>query len=146
MAIPPRKSAGSLVSPLAGALTCIKRLFRPLDMFRQLADDVGIMHKGRLVVRGSPRELVARLGSQTTIVLAGAGEEGLREVTRRGITAEARDGDVRVRVADPAEMRTVLAKLAAIEIPLKDMYTQRGSLEDVFLALVGAKMEEGVLQ
>ena len=111
----------------------------------QLADEVGIMHRGKLVAGGSPEDLVARLGSQTTIVLGGAGQAGLLEVQRRGIQATLRENDVLVRVADPTEMRVVLAKLAALDISLKDMYTVRGSLEDVFLGLVGAKMEEGVL-
>ncbi len=116
-----------------------------LDEAEHLADEVGIMHKGKLVAGGTPEELIARLGSQTTIVLGGAGPAGLQEVERRGIHATLRENDVLVRVGDPAEMRAVLAKLAALEIPLKDMYTVRGSLEDVFLSLVGARMEEGVL-
>lgn len=116
-----------------------------LDEAEHLADEVGIMHKGKLVAGGSPENLIAKLGSQTTIVLGGAGASGLQEVERRGIHGVLRENDVLVRVGDPAEMRAVLAKLAALEIPLKDMYTVRGSLEDVFLSLVGARMEEGVL-
>ncbi len=117
-----------------------------LDEAERLADDVGIMHKGKLVARGSPQELVARSAAKTTIVLGGAGETGLQEVARRGIRGELHDSDVLVRVSDPAEMKIVLAKLASLDIPLKDMYTVRGTLEDVFLSLVGAKMDEGVLQ
>ncbi len=117
-----------------------------LDEAEHLADDVGIMHKGKLVARGSPTDLIAKLGSQTTIVLSGAGPEGLREIERRGITGVLRESDVLVRVGDPAQMRVVLEKLASIDISLKDMYTVRGTLEDVFLSLVGTKMEEGVLQ
>ncbi len=118
-----------------------------LDEAEQLADDVAIMHRGRLVARGRPEDLVAQSGLVTTIVLAGAGEAGLREVARRGIHGELHDGvDVLVRVSNPTEMRLVLAKLSSIELDLKDMYTRRGTLEDVFLQLVGAKMEEGVLQ
>jgi len=117
-----------------------------LDEAEQLADEVAILHRGRLVARGPPQDLIARGASRTTIVLGGAGQEGLREVQRRGISAEIRNGDVLVRVSDPAEMRSVLAKLSSIPIPLRDMYTKRGTLEDVFLALVGARMEEGVLQ
>lgn len=118
-----------------------------LDEAERLADDVGILHKGKLVVRGRPEDLVSKSGLVTTIVLAGAGPDGLKEVTRRGIRAELHDNvDVLVRVSDPAEMRTILAKLSSLDISLKDMYTRRGTLEDVFLKLVGAKMEEGVLQ
>lgn len=118
-----------------------------LDEAEQLADDVLIMHKGKAVASGPPEELVARNAGATTIIMRGAGKEGLNELNRRGIAAELEpDGDVLVRVANPAEMRTVLAKLASLQLPLKDMYTKRGTLEDVFLRLVGAKMEEGVLQ
>ncbi len=117
-----------------------------LDEAERLADDVGIMHKGKLTARGDPDDLVMRYARRTTIVLGGAGDEGLREVTRRGIPAELEDGDVHVHVSDPAEMKQVLAKLASLDIPLRDMYTRRGSLEDAFLALVGARMEEGVLR
>src|SRR5947209_5150524 len=43
------------------------------------------------------------------------------------------------------QVRPMLAKLASIEIPLTEIYTKRSTLEDVFLKLVGARMEEGVL-
>ncbi len=117
-----------------------------LDEAEQLADEVAIMHKGKIVAGGPPAELVARSGTRTTIVLAGAGPSGLQEVTRRGIPATLDHDDVLVRVADPSEMRWILAKLAALQVPLKDMYTKRGTLEDVFLSLIGARMEEGVLE
>ncbi len=117
-----------------------------LDEAEQLADSVAIMHKGKIAARGSPQELVATHGARTTIVLGGAGEAGLAEVTRKGIPATLDHGDVLVKVADPSQMKAVLGKLAALDVPLKDMYTRRGTLEDVFLSLVGAKMDEGVLQ
>jgi hypothetical protein len=79
------------------------------------------------------------------VVLAGAGKAGLYEVTRRGISATEEEGDVLVPVADPSEMRVVLAKLASIELNVKDMYTRKQTLEDVFLSVVGTKMDEGVL-
>jgi len=117
-----------------------------LDEAEQLADDVAIMHKGKIVAGGPPADLVARSESRTTIVLAGAGPAGLQEVTRRGLPARLEHDDVLVRVADPSEMKGILAKLAALDIPVKDMYTRRRTLEDVFLSLIGARMEEGVLE
>ncbi len=118
-----------------------------LDEAEKLAEDVAIMHKGKMIARGSPQELITKHGKMTVVVLAGAGEIGLKEVTRRGISATMEpDGDVLVPVSDPAEMRTIFMKLSAIELKVKDMYTRRQSLEDVFLGLVGAKMEEGVLR
>jgi ABC-2 type transport system ATP-binding protein len=118
-----------------------------LDEAERLADEVGIMHKGRLATRGTPEEIVAHHAPRTTIVLRGVNEAGLREVTRRGIPAELEaDGDVLVHVSGPSEMKGILAKLAALDLPMADLFTKRGGLEDAFLSLVGARMEEGVLQ
>jgi len=117
-----------------------------LDEAEKLSDDVAIMHKGKIIARGGPEELIAEYGKMTVVVLVGVGKDGLREISRRGITATEEEGDVMVPVRDPSEMRTVFAKLSALELNVKDMYTRRQTLEDVFLGLVGAKMEEGVLK
>jgi len=117
-----------------------------LEEAEKLADDVAIMHKGKIVARGSPHELIARYGKMTVIVLSGAGSEALREIRRRGIEATEDNGDVLVPVKDPTEMRVVFQKISGIELHAKDIYTRRQSLEDVFLNLVGAKMDEGDLK
>lgn len=117
-----------------------------LDEAEKLADHVAIMHKGKIIADGSPEELVTRHGKKTAIVLVGAGQEGLKALTRRGIKATEVDGDVVVSVDDPAELRWTFAKLSSIEVPYKEMYTRRETLEDVFLSLIGTRMEEGVLQ
>ena len=82
----------------------------------------------------------------TIVVLSGAGPEGLREVKRRGLDATEENGDVLVPVKNPSDMRVVFQKLSGIELTVKDMYTRRQTLEDVFLDLIGSKMEEGVLK
>jgi ABC-2 type transport system ATP-binding protein len=117
-----------------------------LDEAEKLSDDVAIMMKGKIIARGGPSDLIAKYGKLTVVVLVGVGNEGLKEITRRGISATEEGGDVLVPVSDPSEMRTVFQKLSAIELKVKDMYTRRQTLEDVFLGLVGAKMEEGVLK
>ena len=142
-----RRDLWGLIRRLRGEGRTIVLTTHYLDEAEQLSDDVLIMHKGKAIAQGTPEELVAKSAGMTTIVMRGAGEAGLNELQRRGIAAEIEsDGDVLVHVANPAEMRIVLAKLASIELPLKDMYTKRGTLEDVFLRLVGATMDEGVLQ
>ncbi|HYM41112.1 MAG TPA: ABC transporter ATP-binding protein [Thermoplasmata archaeon] len=116
-----------------------------LDEAEQLADDVAIMNHGKIVARGSPDDLIDRYGHGTTIVLAGAGQAGYDALQARGIKAEQENGNVLVHVDDISLVRWTLAKLASIEMPLKEIYTRRPSLEDVFLALVGARMKEGEL-
>lgn len=117
-----------------------------LDEAEKLSDEVAIMHRGRIIAQGSPEQLVSQHGKKTAIVLVSAGSEGLRELSRRGIAAENRDGDIVVTVDDPSELRKMFAKLSSIEVNYTEMYTRRETLEDVFLSLIGSKMDEGVLQ
>lgn len=116
-----------------------------LDEAEQLADHVAIMNKGKIVARGTPDELIRDHGQGTRIVLAGAGAAGQRALTARGIESSLENGNVIVRVSAASEMRGMLAKLAAIDVPLTEIFTQRDTLEEVFLHVVGARMREGVL-
>ena len=116
-----------------------------LDEAEQLADHVAIMNKGKIVARGTPDDLISRHGGGTTIVLAGAGTGGHEALAARGISAVLDGGNVLVHVAMAAEVRRMLAKVASIDIPLTEIYTQRDTLEDVFLKVVGARMAEGEL-
>jgi len=141
-----RRDLWKLVEEIRGRGTTVFLTTHYLDEAEKLSDDVAIMHKGKIIARGSPSRLITQYGKATVVVLEGVGEAGLREVTRRGIDATLSNGDVLVMVRNPAEMRTVFAKLSALELPVKDMYTRRQTLEDVFLGLVGTKMDEGVLQ
>lgn len=141
-----RRDLWQLIQNIRSKGTTVFLTTHYLDEAEKLADDVAIMHKGKIVARGSPHDLITRYGKMTVIVITGAGDDALREIRRRGIDATEEDGDVLVPVKDPAEMRVVFQKLSGIELNAKDMYTKRQSLEDVFLNLVGAKMDEGVLR
>ncbi len=140
-----RRDLWKLIEEIRDKGTTVLLTTHYLDEAEKLSDDVAIMLNGKIVARGTPLDLIAKHGKMTVVVLAGAGKDGLYEVTRRGITATEEEGDVLVPVSDPAEMRTVLAKLASIQLKVKDMYTRRQTLEDVFLNVVGTKMDEGVL-
>jgi len=142
-----RRDLWAMIQEVRGQGATVFLTTHYLDEAEKLAEDVAIMHKGKMIARGTPQELITEHGKMTVVVLAGVGEAGLREIQRRGIVATIEpDGDVLVPVSNPAEMRTVFMKLSAIELKVRDMYTRRQSLEDVFLGLVGAKMEEGVLR
>lgn len=117
-----------------------------LDEAERLSDEVAIMHRGKVIAEGAPEDLVSKYGTGTSIVLVGAGPDGVRELARRGIAAQDRDGDVVVSVDDPNELRKMFAKLSSIEVNYREMYTRRETLEDVFLSLIGSRMDEGVLQ
>jgi ABC-2 type transport system ATP-binding protein len=141
-----RRDLWKLIEEIRGRGTTVFLTTHYLDEAEKLSDDVAIMHKGKIIATGSPSSLITQYGKTTVVVLEGVGMEGLNEITRRGIEATESNGNVMVPVRNPTEMRMVFAKLSALELKVKDMYTRRQTLEDVFLGLVGTKMDEGVLQ
>ncbi|MEW5748322.1 MAG: ABC transporter ATP-binding protein [Candidatus Thermoplasmatota archaeon] len=141
-----RRDLWKLIEETKGRGTTVVLTTHYLDEAEKLSDDVAIMHRGRIIAQGTPEQLVSRHGKRTAIVLVGAGAEGLKELTRRGIAAVEKEGDVVVAVEDPSQLRWMFAKLSSIEVNYREMYTRRETLEDVFLDLIGSKMEEGVLQ
>src|SRR5438309_3360313 len=140
-----RRELWGLIRQLKKEGTTILLTTHYLDEAEQLADDVAIMNHGKIVARGSPASLITQFGAGAVIVLAGAGDAGLQAVSQRGVDAELNGSDVWVRVPIASDMRGMLEKLAAIDTPVTEIYTKRASLEDVFLKVVGARMQEGVL-
>ena len=140
-----RRELWGLIKGLKGEGRTVVLTTHYLDEAEQLADEVAIMNKGKIVVDATVGELINGHGGGTTIVLAGAGEAGFAAVKARGIPCDLAGSDVHVHVARVGEMRAMLAKLAAIDIPVTEIYTKRPTLEDVFLRLVGSRMQEGEL-
>lgn len=140
-----RRDLWDLILGLKGAGKTVLLTTHYLDEAEQLADHVAILNQGRIAARGTPEELISTHGGGTTIILAGAGAEGQAALAARGIPAAVEGGNVLVHVAMAEDVRRMLAKVAAIDMPLKEIYTRRDSLEDVFLRVVGSRMREGVL-
>ncbi len=116
-----------------------------LDEAERLADDVAIMHKGKIIRRGSPEELVSKHGKGSAVVLAGAGAAALEEVRGLGLTALLDGEDVVIAPGESGGVKAILPLISNLKSPVQDIFTRRQTLEDVFMELVGKKMEEGVL-
>ncbi len=137
---------------LWGLITGLKREGRTvfltthyLDEAERLADEVAIMHHGKVIERGTPQSLVADHGSSSAVVLVGAGKAGLEEARAAGFEAILEGEDVVVAVRGNGGAKEALRRLADLKAPVQEIYTRRQTLEDIFLKLVGAGMEEGVL-
>ena len=141
-----RRDLWALIQDIKSKGTTVLLTTHYLDEAEKLSDDVAIMNRGRIIARGTPDELIAKHGKETLVVLGGAGYDALNELGKRGISAYKENGNVIVPVKNPSELRVTFAKLSSIELKFKDMYTRRQTLEDVFLNLVGQKMDEGVLR
>jgi ABC-2 type transport system ATP-binding protein len=97
----------------------------------QLADDVIVIHRGRLIRQSSVRELtngggLLRVGSPEPARLAAALEA-------QGMSVQ-RDGDGRLRVRHGSAQRVGAVALRE-GIPLVELANEQGTLEDVFLEL-----------
>ena len=141
-----RRDLWAVITEIKARGTTVVLTTHYLDEAEKLSDDVAIMNKGRIIATGSPDELIAKYGRGSVIVLVGAGIETLNELKRREMKGLKENGNVLVPVRDPAEMKRTFEKISALEIDFKDIYTRRETLEDVFLNLVGSKMEEGALK
>jgi ABC-2 type transport system ATP-binding protein len=144
-----RRDLWNLIDTIRDKGTTIFLTTHYLDEAEKLSDDVSIMHKGKIIANGKPDELVERYGKSTIIVLEGTGRAGLDKLKKMGIRAaldEIDDSNVLVTVKKHSEMKSVMATITNSDIPMDDIYTKRESLEDVFLNLIGSKMEDGVLK
>ena len=118
-------------APRGGAAFVSSHLLAEMS---QLADDVVVIDKGRLVIEGPVGELTAR--SARRVHARTPAPERLREaLARRGIHSDAAgDGAVVVLEATPEVVGAIAAEQGVV---LYGLDAERESLEDVFLALTG---------
>ncbi|MBC7220303.1 ABC transporter ATP-binding protein [Candidatus Bipolaricaulota bacterium] len=105
-----------------------------------LSDDVCIMDLGRVIARGSPRELTSRLG-QDSFIEFDAPE--LPAAAWAALPGGARRADGAVAVNAPDLVGTLDALLTWSRehgVPLQNMTVRQPNLEDVFLSLTGRRL------
>jgi ABC-2 type transport system ATP-binding protein len=113
-----------------------------LEEADRLAERVGIVSRGRLVVEGRPDELKRQLrGEAVTVELADGGADGAVEIEERlgdvhGVMLDGRH--LRARVDHgAAAVPTILAALESGGVPVAAVTVARPSLDDVYLHYTG---------
>lgn len=114
-----------------------------MDEAEQLADDVVILDRGRVVAHGSPAQLTA--GDQTELRFrAPAGMDTAGLITRLPdgyATDETEPGRYRVQGRiDPGALAAITSWCADQGVMADDVQVVRRSLEDVFLDLTGREL------
>jgi len=112
-----------------------------LDEAQQLSDRIAIINRGRLVVSGSPTDLIARFGRPERIRIHGNGQLA-DQLKQLGLPVDVHDGTIEVVLRTRADATPVLQLLASERFPWDSFSTATDSLEDVFIQLVG-RVEEG---
>ncbi|MGE0219173.1 ATP-binding cassette domain-containing protein [Mycolicibacterium sp.] len=118
-----------------------------LEEADQLADDIVVIDRGRIIAQGSPLELKQQAGRASLVVtvadgadleaaralLAGTGTDVFVDAAARRLTASA-DG--------LGDMIEVAGRLQDSGIAVDDIGLSRPSLDDVFLTLTGHRTED----
>lgn len=111
----------------------------------QLADEIVVIDKGRVIASGTSDELKAQVGGQVLQVRP-VDPSDLERV--HGLVAEAagRRADIErdmviAPVNDPAIMPAVVRRLDQAGVPVAELALRRSSLDEVFLVLTGHRAE-----
>jgi len=113
-----------------------------LDEAEHLADRVGVMSAGRLIVEGTPADLQRRSGRTLVSFRCGGGEDELAAATRLAETLGNRvrlvDGRIELLTAEVTAALHALTSWAVEQrVDIDSWSVAQPSLEQVFLDLVG---------
>ncbi len=128
-----------------------------MDEAEKLADRVGIINAGRIVVEGSPAELIGALGADVVSV-TGAGEterfvEALQErdwvlfVNAHQAEAGAAEGEERIvqvglKIEAGRSLKPLIDLAEQNDFAVADMSIKRPSLSDVFFKYTGRRLRD----
>ena len=102
-----------------------------------------ILDEGRVVAEGAPVDLRQRVGGILVELNlaraddAAAARAALQPVASGAIVGPATGTQLRIPVADPECLATVVRLLDAASIPFRGLTLHEATLDDVFLALTG---------
>jgi ABC-2 type transport system ATP-binding protein len=113
-----------------------------IEEAEEMADRVGVINKGALILVEGKQELMKKLGKkQLTMHLRTPLERIPAELAEWGLELKA-DGHDLVYTVDGTssiDISTLLARLSELAIVIKDLQTHQSSLEDIFVGLVSER-------
>jgi oleandomycin transport system ATP-binding protein len=117
-----------------------------LEEADQLADEIAVVDRGRVIATGTPAQLKARSGAQPLVVRP-ANTADLAIVTSivhdlTGAAPTVDDTSVTASVTDPAVLPAVVRRLDDAKVLVAELALRDASLDEVFLSLTGHRPEE----
>ena len=118
-----------------------------MDEAEFLADTVSIIDHGKIIASGTPGQLIDSHGGRKTLVIRGAGEEGMKLLPESVPKPELHSaGDIHIPINNGADISRILISLGGTELAKNEIEVRRPNLDNVFLNLTGRRVtEEGEL-
>ena len=117
-----------------------------MDEAEQLADRVGIIDHGRIVVEGSPRELIDQMGADSIrIVGQGDSDKFVEKVRALSFVETVTTGDGLIQIGvDSGNRRLsdVISAATGSGFVVEDISVAKPSLSDVFLKYTGRQLRD----
>jgi ABC-2 type transport system ATP-binding protein len=111
-----------------------------IEEAEEMADRVGVINKGELMLVEEKTALMKKLGKKTLRVLLSEPLTGIpAELSEWNVTLEAEGREIEYIFDTQAErtgVSSLLSKLGDLGIGYKDLNTRQSSLEDIFVSLV----------
>jgi ABC-2 type transport system ATP-binding protein len=138
-----RKDMWQVVRDLRASGVTIILTTHYIEEAEDMADRVGVISKGEIVLVEEKAELMRKLGKKQLTVFLQQKLDALPPVLARHNLKLAESGTELVYSYDTKGERTgitaLLSDLNAAEIRFKDLQTTQSSLEDIFVGLIGRK-------
>ncbi|HYA57764.1 MAG TPA: ABC transporter ATP-binding protein [Thermoplasmata archaeon] len=116
-----------------------------LEEAELLADQVAIIHHGKIIASGTPAEIIRHHGRPMRLRIQ-AGEELVTLLkSQLGVTAYTENHHVEVELRDKDDALRVLSAVEQSGLPWGGFTTEQDTLEDVFVRMVG-QMDDGALK
>ncbi|MGC4804537.1 ATP-binding cassette domain-containing protein [Micromonospora sp. DT233] len=135
-----RQVMWDVIRELLGSGITILLTTQYLEEADQLADEIAVLHGGRIIAQGTAEELKQAVGKERVEVVL-ATDEAFRRAGEL-ITGEGRRTDPETRtislvVEAPSHVKRVLDELERHGLALRSLSLTRPTLDDVFFALTG---------
>lgn len=108
-----------------------------LEEAEMLADRVGIVSGGKMLVEGTPSEIIGKMGSGRRLLLNYNAMIADHIVKDMGLEFVSENGLLTTRINDNSDVLSILSYAEKNGIPLNTLQLKEDTLEDIFVDLVG---------
>jgi ABC-2 type transport system ATP-binding protein len=144
-----RLAMWEVISALVSDGTTVLLTTQYLEEADQLADQIAVVDRGRVIAKGTSDELKAQVGGERlelTVAHKGDMDAAVQVLSLYSVGEIQTDANHRLIVVPVTQgaqlLAAVVRDLDAAQIPLDDLALRRPTLDDVFLTLTGRAAEE----